>query len=73
MMAQRRFPAPWTVQRLPGGFKVSEAHEQSLAYPYAREDALGGGHVVLTIDEARWLASNFANAAGTARPRVGAG
>ena len=45
----------------PRGFKVIDANGQSLAYFYAREndhDANTAG--VLTIDEARRLASNFA-------------
>ena len=50
-----------TIEGLPGGFKVVDAHGQSLAYFYAREndnDAGTGG--VLTMDEARRLASNVA-------------
>ena len=46
---------------MPGGFKVVDANGQSLAYFYAREndhDANTAG--VLTMDEARRLASNFA-------------
>jgi hypothetical protein len=31
-MTDRRFPPPWTVERLPGGFKVTDANGQSLAY-----------------------------------------
>ena len=60
-MTNRRFPPPWTVERLPGGFKVVDANGQSLAYSYAREndhDANTAG--VLTRDEARRMASNFA-------------
>ena len=60
-MINRRFPPPWTVERLPGGFKVIDANGQSLAYFYAREndnDANTAG--VLTMDEARRMASNFA-------------
>ena len=59
-ISNRRFPPPWTIERLPGGFKVVDAHGQSLAYFYARDndnDAGTGG--VLTMDEARRLASNF--------------
>ena len=33
----RRFPAPWTVEQIPGGFKVLDANGQSLAYVYGRE------------------------------------
>jgi len=60
-MTERRFPPPWTVEKIPGGFKVVDATGQSLGYFYAREndhDANTAG--VLTIDEARRLASNFA-------------
>ena len=60
-MTSRRFPPPWTVERLPGSFKVIDANGQSLAYFFAREndhDANTAG--VLTMDEARRLASNFA-------------
>ena len=32
----RRFPPPWTVEMIPGGFKVSDANGQSLAYVYSR-------------------------------------
>ena len=57
----RRFPAPWTVEKIPGGFKVYEANGQSLAYVYSRDnpnDAEIAG--VLTEDEARHMASNIA-------------
>ena len=33
----RRFPPPWTVETIPGGFKVIDANGQSLAYIYSRE------------------------------------
>jgi len=55
-MTNRRFPPPWTVESLPGGFKVIDANGQSLAYFYARANTAR----VLTSDEARRLASNFA-------------
>ena len=56
-MTYPRFPAPWTIERLTGGFKV----RQSLAYFYARENDNDAGKAgVLTMDEARRLVSNFA-------------
>jgi hypothetical protein len=60
-MTGRHFPSPWTVERLPGGFKVIDANGQSLAYFYAREND-HDAHIanVLTMDEARRMASNFA-------------
>jgi hypothetical protein len=33
----RRFPAPWTVEQIPGGFKVLDANGRALVYVYARE------------------------------------
>src|SRR5262245_57085062 len=33
----RRFPAPWTGEKIPGGFKVLDANGQSLAYVYSGE------------------------------------
>jgi len=30
-------PPPWTVEAIPGGFKVRDANGQSLAYVYGRE------------------------------------
>ena len=58
----RRFPAPWSVEVLPGGFKVVDANGIGLAYCYARDDlaekTIGSQH--LTTDEARRIASNIA-------------
>ena len=57
----RRFPPPWTVENIPGGFKVSDANGQSLAYVYSCENE-SDAHIakVLTEDEARRIASNIA-------------
>jgi len=33
--------APWTVEQIPGGFKVLDANGQSLAYVYGRETRRG--------------------------------
>ena len=54
---------PSTLDRrtIAGGFKVVDASGQSLAYFYARENDNDAGTAgVLTMDEARRLASNFA-------------
>jgi len=60
-MSERRFPPPWTVEKIPGGFKVIDANGQSLAYVYSRENA-SDAHMakVLTEDEARRVACNIA-------------
>ena len=60
-MTNRRFPPPWSIECLPGGFKVVDANGQFSPLSHAREnhnDANTAG--VLTMDEARRLASNFA-------------
>ena len=56
-----RFPPPWTVEQIPGGFKVLDANGQSLAYIYGRETRADADIAkVLTMDEARRIASNVA-------------
>ena len=34
----RRFPSPWTIEALDGGYKVVDANGQSLAYVYGHAD-----------------------------------
>jgi hypothetical protein len=57
----RRFPPPWTVEKIAGGFKVIDANGQSLAYVYGptdqRDAQIANG---LTLDEARRIAANIA-------------
>jgi len=60
----RRFPAPWTVEAISGGFKVNDANGQTLAYVYAREEAASAVAKVLTMDEARRIAANIAKLPG---------
>ena len=58
-MSPRRFPPPWQIEQMPGGFKVLDATGQSLAYVYARETRADADTAkVLTMDEARRIASN---------------
>ena len=56
-LAPRNFPAPWKVERIPGGFVVKDANGQQLAHVLS-----DNRHVVntLTEDEARRIASNIA-------------
>jgi hypothetical protein len=53
-MNKRKFRPPWTVETIPGGFKVCDANGQSLAYVYSRENPTDA-HLakVLTEDEVR--------------------
>jgi hypothetical protein len=62
MLAARSFPRPWCVVEIPGGFRVDDASGKRLGYFYAWGDAkavhpLGD---VLTVDEARRMAEEFA-------------
>ena len=57
----RRFKPPWTAERIPGGYVVKDATGQSLAYVYPRETRADADTAkVLTMDEARRIASNIA-------------
>jgi hypothetical protein len=57
----RRFPPPWTVEQIPGRYKVLDANGQALAYVYGRETKAEADIAnVLTMDEARRIASNIA-------------
>jgi hypothetical protein len=53
----RRFPAPWTVETIPGGFKVVDATGVTLAHVYADNRQIVNS---LTTDEARRIAVNIA-------------
>jgi hypothetical protein len=57
----RRFPAPWRVDTIPGGYVVRDANGQSIACVYSREtEAEARQAKVLTKDEARRIAVNIA-------------
>ena len=57
----RRLPARWKVEPLDGGFKVVDSNGQSLAYVYGRKTKADADIAnVLTVDEARRIASNIA-------------
>ena len=50
----RRFPAPWSVEAIDGGFKVVDANKQSIAYVYGHADPRDAGIAnSLSLDEAR--------------------
>lgn len=61
MTSRRRIPAPWTVEQIPGGYKVLDGNSQALNYIYARHTkAQADIAKVLTFDEARRIAVNVA-------------
>jgi len=70
MTSSRRFPAPWSVEQIPGGYKVVDATGQALAYIYARDTkAQADIAKVLTFDEARRIAVNVARVPRLLRAR----
>jgi hypothetical protein len=61
MVNDRRFPAPWRADKIPGGYVVRDANGQALVYIYSRDnDAEALQARVLTKDEARRIAINVA-------------
>jgi len=61
MVNDRRFPAPWRADKIPGGYVVRDANGQALVYVYSRDnDAEALQARVLTKDEARRIAINVA-------------
>jgi hypothetical protein len=61
MADQRRFPPPWRVDNIPGGYVVRDANGQALAYLYSRDNEDEARQAkVLTKDEARRIAVNVA-------------
>jgi hypothetical protein len=61
MVNDRRFPAPWRADKIPGGYVVRDANGQALVYVYSRDDDAEALQAkVLTKDEARRIAVNVA-------------
>ena len=57
-MTTRRFPPPWNVEQIPGGYKVVDASGQAVVYVYARETREEADIAkVLTFDEARCIST----------------
>jgi K+/H+ antiporter YhaU regulatory subunit KhtT len=56
-MTSRRFPPPWSADKIPGGYVVRDANGQALAYIYSRDNEDEARQAkVLTKDEARRIA-----------------
>lgn len=63
MSPPRRLPAPWTVEEMPGGFKVVDANRLAVAYVYGSDHPTTAADK-LTLDEARRVAANIAKLPG---------
>lgn len=56
---KRRFPPPWTIRRIAGGYAVDDATGFALVYVYGRDHS----HIAdegLTLDECRRIALGIA-------------
>jgi len=63
------FPAPWSAVEIPGGFHVQDANRRPLAYFYGSDDPSAKHQAgLLTLDEARRIAQNFAGLSDHVRP-----
>jgi hypothetical protein len=61
MVNDRRFPAPWRADKIPGGYVVRDANGQALVHVYSRDNEAEALQAkVLTKDEARRIAVNVA-------------
>jgi hypothetical protein len=57
----RRLPAPWRVEKVPGGYVVRDANDQALAYVYSRATENEAHQAkVLTEAEARQVSASIA-------------
>lgn len=62
-MRERRFPAPWRVMPIPGGYVVEDGNGVRVAYVYAETNRMQSASYAgekLTPDEARRIAAGIA-------------
>ena len=55
-----RFPVPWRTVELPSGFAVEDATEKQIGVFYGRAPCSAGHTGIMTMDEAREMAIDFA-------------
>jgi len=66
-MPERRFPPPWSIEELEACFVAIDSAGQKLAYVYFEEEpGRRSAAKLLTKDEARRIAAEYRQAAGTA-------
>jgi hypothetical protein len=55
-----RFPAPWRIVEIPHGFAVEDAAGKQIGVFYGRAPDSAGHTGIMTIDETRQMAIDFA-------------
>ncbi len=55
-----RFPAPWRIIEIPNGFAVEDATGKQIGVFYGRVPNKAGHAGIMTMDEARQIAIDFA-------------
>jgi hypothetical protein len=55
-----RFPAPWRIVEIPHGFAVEDARGKQIGVFYGRASDTAGHTGIMTMDEARQMAVDFA-------------
>ena len=56
-----RFPSPWRIVELPNGFAVEDATGRQIGVFYGRAPNSAGHTGIMTMDEARQMAVDFAS------------
>jgi len=56
----RRFPTPWRVEKIPGGFTVRDATDRVLVRIYGQRELIEGHVPALTLEEAEEMALTIA-------------
>ena len=56
----RRFPTPWRVEKIPGGFTVRDATDRVLVRIYGQRELIEGRVTALTLEEAEEMALTIA-------------
>ena len=68
-MAERRFPPPWSIEDIGAAFVVKDSAGQKLACVYFEEEpGRRSAAKMLSKDEAKRIAVNFANSRHRRRP-----
>ena len=55
-----RFPAPWRIVEIPNGFAVEDATGKQIGVFYGMAQDITGPASIMTMDEARQMALDFA-------------